>query len=392
MNNPTKQPTAIEYGLSEQERTLRKSVALEVIRGIRVVDELEDGYAFRYPNSQAWASRLKEFSTFEQRCFPYFTFERVFEPDQGPIWLQVRGPKEAKEFIKNVLMQPDLRVPPSLINRAIQRGARRYRELTSQIRVLPDFIIIGAAKCGTTSLYDNLTQHPSVAPALKKEIFFFDQNFRRDVAWYRAHFPTVLSKYYAKHVHRQDFVTGEATPRYIFHPHAPQRVFELVPTVKLIVLLRNPVDRAYSFYHQQVRHGYEMFSFGDAVEQEQERLCGDREKMLADEHYVSFNFQYYPYLSEGIYVDGLKAWMRFFRREQMLVLKGEDFYRHPSTIFKQVTDFLSLPGWEPKAYQKRNDAFYPKMETTTRERLIDYFKPHNQRLYEFLGADLGWDR
>ena len=115
------------------------------------------------------------------------------------------------------------------------------------MRLMPDFIIIGAARCGTTNLYRNLTQHPYIVPAFRKEVHFFDHtsNFKNGVAWYRAHFPLLLYKHY-KQVRKQDIVTGEASPYYIFHPHAPKRAFEIVPQVKLIVMLRNPVDRAYS--------------------------------------------------------------------------------------------------------------------------------------------------
>lgn len=268
------------------------------------------------------------------------------------------------------------------------------RLLTNHIRVLPNFLIIGAAKCGTSSLYHYLTRHPCVAPAFRKEVYFFDRTFRRGMAWYRSFFPTLLEKYYAKKIYKKDLLTGESTPCYFFHPHAPQRTFRSIPEVKLIVLLRNPVDRAYSFYHMQFRRGIETLSFEQAIEREEERLQGELEKMLQDEYYFSFNRQNYSYLSRGIYVDQLKNWMRFFSKEKILILISEHMYTEPSKSFRQVLDFLNLPNWEPEEYKVFNSApsLYPQMDLTTRKHLIHYFRPYNQQLYEFLGMHIDWDK
>jgi len=143
-----------------------------------------------------------------------------------------------------------------------------------------------------------------------------------------------------------------------------------------------------------VRLGVENLSFEDAIEREEKRLLGEMEKMLEDEDYYSFNHEHYSYLSRGIYIDQLKTWTKFFPKEQMLILKSEEFFNNPSTIFKQVLEFLNLPSWEPKEYRKYNIGYYARarMNATVRKRLIDYFEPHNQRLYEYLGADLGWNR
>jgi len=266
------------------------------------------------------------------------------------------------------------------------------RILTNQIRVMPDFLIIGAAKCGTSSLYSYLTPHSCVAPALRKEIYFFDRTFRRSLAWYRAFFPTALEKYYSKQMHKKVLITGESTPSYIFHPHAPKRIFETIPGVKLIVLLRNPVDRAYSFYHQQFKRGIDTLSFEEAIEREEERLRGELGKMLNDDGYFSFNRQNYSYLSRGIYVEQLENWIGLFPREQFLILTSEHLFADPSRNFGRVIEFLNLPSWEPKEYKKFHSATYPKMDAKTRERLTEYFEPYNRRLYEFLGMNLGWDK
>ena len=282
---------------------------------------------------------------------------------------------------------------PTLLftRRVIQEILRFPRRLTSQMRLMPDFIIIGAQRCGTTSLYNYLIKHPSIAPVLKKEIHFFDLNFDKNVAWYRAHFPTSLYKNYVKKIRKQNLITGEASPYYLFHPHAPKRVWETIPEIKLIVLLRNPIDRAYSHYKHEVRIGVETLSFEAAIEKEKDRLDGEIQKMLKDEEYHSFNHQHYSYLARGIYVDQLKYWRKFFPKEQILILKSEDFFEDPSTILKQVTRFLNLSNLTLKKYGKYNYATYADMTSKTRKRLTEYFKPHNKKLYEYIGRDFGWN-
>jgi len=255
---------------------------------------------------------------------------------------------------------------------------------------MPDFIIIGAQKCGTTSLFNYLKQHPCIFPTFRKEVHFFDLEFSKGATWYRTHFPSSLYKAYIRQMRKQDFITGEATPYYLFHPVVPKRISEIIPQVKLIVLLRNPIDRAYSHYYHELRKGREALSFTDAIEREPERLHGETEKMLEDEDYYSFNHHRYSYRTRGIYVDQLKAWANFFPKEQMLILKSEDFYADPSTSLKQVLEFLNLPSWELKEYKKYNYANYPKIEATTKKRLTDYFQRYNSMLYEYLGMDFDW--
>ena len=172
----------------------------------------------------------------------------------------------------------------------------------------------------------------------------------------------------------------------------------MVPRARVIALLRNPVDRAYSHYNHEIttvsrlfKAGVEPLTFEEALELEELRLRGESDKMLEDERYASFNHQHFSYLSRGIYVDQLSYWSRFFSDEQMLVLKSEDFYERPSETLKRTLDFLGLPEWEPEAWEIVLKGEYEReMNPATRRRLEGYFEPHNRRLYEYLGADLGW--
>jgi len=268
----------------------------------------------------------------------------------------------------------------------VERGNYLYRLSTRQMRTLPDFLIIGGQKCGTSSFYRNLVKHPAIVPAFEKEIYFFNGKFHKGINWYRTHFPLLPYKYYVTKICRQKFLTGEATPGYIFHPHV-----EALPHVKIIILLRNPVDRAYSHYYHEVRKKRETLSFEDAIKAEEERLRGEFEKLIKNERYKSFNYIHYSYLARGIYVDQLQRWNNFFKKEQILLLKSEDFFRDPQTSFDQALQFLGLPGWQVNDFRKAHVGYYPKMDTAIRNRLLNYFEPHNHKLYEYLGINFGWD-
>lgn len=274
-------------------------------------------------------------------------------------------------------------------------AARFYRTATGPVRLLPDFIIIGVARAGTTSLYEYLVEHPNIASASRKEVHFFDYNFQNGISWYRGQFPYIIQKHYVETIRQRNFITGEASPYYIFHPYAPTRLAESLPFVKLIVLLRNPVERAFSHYSWEVSWGTETLSFEDAIAREAERIKIGSENLAT--HY-SFNHQHFSYLIRGVYADQLETWFSLFPREQFLILKSEDMYKEPATIFKQTVEFLKIPYIEPKAlkkeykqYNKPKHSSPPKMDPALRQRLVEYYEPHNARLYALLGRDFGWD-
>ncbi|MBA3473381.1 MAG: sulfotransferase domain-containing protein [Rubrobacter sp.] len=248
---------------------------------------------------------------------------------------------------------------------------------------LPDFVIIGAGKFGTTSLYDLLTRYPQVEAAALKELRYFNHNFDKGLEWYRSQFPPSRWK------DGRRSITGEATPGYLFGPHISKMMAKVVPEARLIVLLRNPVDRAYSHYHHAVRTARETRTFEEAVEVEKEWLLG--KEASGGEPRAGAGRARFEYLKRGTYVDQLLGWSEFFDEEQMLVLKSEDFFEREPETLKIVLDFLDLTEWEPETWEIRNEGRYDQeMDPVTRRRLEEFFKPHNKRLYEYLGVDLGW--
>jgi len=227
-----------------------------------------------------------------------------------------------------------------------------------------------------------------VKPAFAKEVHYFDLNFRRGDNWYRSHFPLQMRK-------SRTYITGEASPYYLFHPHAPRRSSAVVPDAKLVVLLRNPVDRAYSHYQHQVKRvikgqAPETLPFEEAIEVEERILPGEVSKMLQNEYYASSTHRARSYLSRGIYIDQLLVWSRFFPRKRMLIAKSEDLFSDTTNVLERVLDFLEIPNWAPETYSIPNKREYTGVSPLIRQRLDEYYKPHNQRLYEYLGEDLGW--
>ena len=258
-----------------------------------------------------------------------------------------------------------------------------------ELGALPDFLIIGTEKGGTTFLYWTLSQHSYVEPATEKELHFFDTRhwFEKDVSWYLSQFPAPTRR------DGQKVITGEASPYYLFHPFSPRRASTILPNVKLIALLRNPVDRAYSAYNDKAAAGQEPLSFEEALAEEEKRTAGELEKMFSDERYYSSNLRIYAYRSRGIYVEQLQRWHKYFAPDQLLVLKSEDLFADPIGTVESVQQFLNLPKRDmsiPSSAEERNSRSYSPMAPATRQRLEQFFEPHNQRLYEYLGVDFGW--
>lgn len=265
-----------------------------------------------------------------------------------------------------------------------------YRGLTGKFRILPNFIIIGQAKCGTTALYDYLIQHKNILPALWKEIYFFDRYYPRGINWYKANFCFKSTKLFLENFHHKSYITGESTPTYLHHPLTPMRISEHLPNVKLVVLFRNPINRAYSHYHMEKKLGYEKLSFYEALKNEEERLLGEKEKMIYDMNYFSYNWETFSYLKGGHYAELLKNWLEHFSKDNLLILNTEDFNQNPSKIYREVLEFLNLPLQEV-SYKKINVGNYTKMDPKIRNELKDYFKPLNQKLYSLVKRDFEWD-
>ena len=252
---------------------------------------------------------------------------------------------------------------------------------------LPDFLIIGAAKAGTSFLFELLTGHPEIKvkrdadadPAMDKEKHYFDtpRYQRRSLRWYKNRFP-------------DSGVTGEASPYYLYCPRVAPRVAATLPDARLIVVLREPVGRAYSEYRHKVRQGIEDLSFEDALRAESRRIAGERERMLSDETYYSKALRGNSYRTRGVYVDQILEWRQHFPVEQMLILDSDRLFSEPQNTADEAVAFLGLEAQKIEVPPPQNTGDGHRVPLPARRQLERFYRPHNERLYDYLGRDFGW--
>lgn len=269
---------------------------------------------------------------------------------------------------------------PEPVRKAARTAIWGIGRATARWRPLPDFLVIGAQKAGTTALYAYLRWHPGITGPSWKEVSFFDRHWWRGEAWYRGQFP----------VRTAGRLVGEASPSYLFHPLAPERVRALVPDVRLIALLRDPVARAYSHYQHEVALGREPLSFEDALAAEEERTRGEVERIVADPRAFSRAWWDHTYAARGRYAEQLERWLEVFPREQLLVIRSEDLGERPGETYASVLAFLGAAPHELEEYPRVFEREYEPMRPETRATLAAAFAEPNRRLEELLGRDLGW--
>src|SRR5215218_568230 len=245
---------------------------------------------------------------------------------------------------------------------------------------LPDYLVIGAQRAGTTTFYALLRMHPLIDRAQRKELHFFDRDYEKGEAYYRSLFPPRTT------INGRPTITGEATPYYLYHPLVAQRAHALVPHAKLFVLLRNPVDRAYSHWRFQVARGNETLSFEEAIDAEEGRL--------AREDPDGYAHRRFSYQARGIYAPQLARWMELFGMEALRIFKAEAFFKRTDNVLRRAQRHLGVPvrrlPLSGRPAQRNSTGEHPPMNPKTRRKLTDYFRPYNEELYEMLGRDFGW--
>ena len=270
------------------------------------------------------------------------------------------------------------------------------RRVTSPFRILPSFLIIGVSKGGTTSLFEYLIQHPDIEPPLQKEVNYFNRLNRPffeylGLYWYKSFFPTVFKTNEHRVNYKRELITGEATTHYIFNENKniPAMVQRLMPSVKLIALLRNPIDRAYSHYQMFVNEGREPPAFEDAIKCELTPTI-KRKKLFFSQ---GLNQRHpYSYLARGFYVDQLIQWEKCFSKRQFIIFETDELNLDPQRIVNRVFRFLGIPEYDLTSLTKHNVGSYPEMSFDTRKMLIEYFRPYNERLGQHLNTKFDWDR
>ena len=282
--------------------------------------------------------------------------------------------------------------PPPRVGPAAEPAARFVRDdppaeniATAAERRPPSFLIIGAMRAGTTFLHRQLARHPRIGAPCAKEVHYFDFRYLDGRSWYLAHFPPRSAC----------AVTGEASPYYMVHPLAPDRVRDFDPDMKLIAVLRDPVDRALSHWRQTVRNGHESLTFEQALAAEPERIAGQRALLARPPHFHSFEHRHYSYLERGRYGHYLAAWLERFPRTALHVIRAEDMFADPRRTVAEAAAFLGLPpqelpgdGFRARPRKRR----YAPLDPALRVRLDAHFRADSERLRELLGMDWRWDR
>jgi hypothetical protein len=280
------------------------------------------------------------------------------------------------------------RVTPRMIRTHVRNLYWEYRKATSRNRVLPDFIIVGAQKSGTTSLWSYLIQHPHIIPSYPERVHFFDgglnpaiDHFTLGEEWYRAHFP--LKKRLGGHDK-----TFEWAPLYFYNPLAPSRMAEIIPNAKLIFLLRNPTERAISNYFHERRSGREPMPLDKALRAEDKRL----ESTMLSHNYKNETFIYFSYKHRGLYYQQLTRYLQYYSWEQMCVLSSEEFFNEPERNLRMIFDFVGVDDqFKIKDLRPKNVGYNrAPIDPYIRAQLDEYFRPSNRALYKLVGRDFGW--
>jgi hypothetical protein len=263
--------------------------------------------------------------------------------------------------------------------------------LTSWARMLPGFLIVGAQRCGTTSMYRTLSQHPAVLKAvLHKGVHYFDTGYDHGLAWYRGHFPLQARAALVRRAAGATPLTFESSPYYMFHPLAAQRIHRDLPGVKLIVLVRDPVERAYSAHAHELARGYETEPFERALELEDQRVAGEVERIISEPGYLSHSHQHHAYRARGRYADQLERLSELFGSDRVHVVDSGRFFTDPEPIYASVLEFLGLRHHGYPAFEQHNSRPRSPMPEKLRTSLSEYFRPHDERLSRWLSRPPSW--
>jgi hypothetical protein len=268
-----------------------------------------------------------------------------------------------------------------------RRHARRLR--SSEARALPDFLVIGTQRGGTSSLFRYLSGHPQIVRSLRKETEYFSGRYGEGIDWYRAHFPR-RSELAGRNGSRKTF---EATPDYMLDPRAAGRAAQLVKEAKIVALLRNPAERAYSHYRHMVRLGFENLEFEAALDAEKPRCEDDWARLAVDDLYRPTSILRFSYAERGHYADQLARWIDRFGEDRVHVVISEKFFADTPRVFGEILEFLELDQWRPDSMP--NYSYVPEVsqqiDAPVAERLAEHFRPHNDRLRALLGSDPEWE-
>jgi hypothetical protein len=279
------------------------------------------------------------------------------------------------------------RAPHGLVVR-LRSVIAGWGAMTSRWRLRPSFIIVGAQRAGTTTLYRVLSEHPAVArPTVSKGTGYFDVRYDRGPRWYLGHFPL---GWLARRRHGPGATTFESSGYYLFHPLAAARIARDLPGVRVVVMVRDPVERAYSAHRHELARGFETEPFEVALDLEDERTSGEVDKILADPSYESFHHRHHSYLARSRYSEQIGRFLDELGPEHVYLVDADVFFADPDAEFQRLRSWLGLPEWQPGEVQQWNARPRTPMDPDLRARLERHFEPYDARLAEQMGRTPSW--
>lgn len=262
---------------------------------------------------------------------------------------------------------------------------------TAAVRMRPDFLIAGAQRCGTTTLFRQLREHPNVVTSrLLKGAHWFDTGWDRPASWYWGHFPLRVTERVLAARRGGPVLTGEASPYYLFHPLAGERIARMLPDVRVVVLLRDPVGRAWSHYQHEVARGFEERPFERALAEEPAMIAGEERRLRAEPTARSFAHQHHSYLARGRYAAQLERLWQHVPRGRVLVLDTGRLSTEQAGVFTELCAFLGLPTWVPPRPERLNARSYADLAPAVRARLSAELAADRARLTALTGVGADW--
>jgi len=246
-------------------------------------------------------------------------------------------------------------------------------------------------RAGTTSLFRALMSHPNVLrPVMHKGVNYFDVRSYETWNWYLSHFPLQINARRRAAPGQRQAAVFEASGYYMFHPHAPRRIASALPNVKIVAMVRDPVERAYSAYKHEFARGFETETFEKALELEEQRIKPELARMLADPLYQSMTYRHQAYRRRGHYAEQLQAFVDLLGREQVHVVESEAFFAEPEKAYSDLLDFLGLPVVMPPSFDQFNARPGSPLSPELMAELREHFAPHDAALATYLGRPPWW--
>jgi hypothetical protein len=255
---------------------------------------------------------------------------------------------------------------------------------TARWRMQPSFIVIGAQRAGTTTLYRLLSEHPDVIrPTASKGIGYFDDKYAQGRRWYRGQFPLAIGRARSK-------VAFESSGYYLFHPLAPERIARDLPGVRVVAMLRDPVERAYSAHQHEFARGFDDRPFEEAIELEKARLDGEVERICTSPGYASYEHRHHAYLTRSQYSEQLQRYVDLLGRDRVYIVDADRFFAAPEREFAELQRWLELRPWTPEKVEAWNQRRRDPISAELRAELMRHFEPYDDALAALTGRAPSW--